>query len=59
MSNPRYCTECGSTDTERVHTEHYRDLIEEIRICNECPTQFTNKFSFFESETDSTEEIEA
>lgn len=57
--NQRDCTECGSFDTERVHVEWYSDMIEEVRICNECPTQFTNKFSLFEKETDEVVEAEA
>lgn len=59
MSGRSDCSECGSFDTERVHVEWYTDMIEEVRICNECPTQFTNKFSLFEKETDVTEAVEA
>lgn len=52
MQERKECTECGTYDTERVHTECYSDMIEEVRICNECPTQFTNKYRLFEQETD-------
>lgn len=38
------CPECGSHDTERVHTEWMVDGLEEVRICNECPVQYTNCF---------------
>lgn len=50
-----FCPECDGSDTERVHTEWYSDMVEETRICNECPTQFTNKYDLFEQETDFTE----
>ena len=46
------CSECGSFDTKRVHTEWFSDMVEEVRICNECPTQFTNCYSLFEKRTD-------
>ena len=35
------CPECDSRDTEVVHTDFYRDMIERVRICNDCPTQWT------------------
>lgn len=37
----RECPECGSWDTERVHTEWMGQMVEEVRICHECPTKFT------------------
>lgn len=53
--NRRHCTECGSFDTERVHVEWFTDGVEEIRICHECPAQFTNKYHLFEQTTDDTD----
>jgi len=35
------CPGCGSHDTERVHVEWLTQAVEETRICNECPTQYT------------------
>jgi len=46
----RECPECGSYQTERVHTEWFQDIIHEVRICNDCPAQFVNKFDLFEQE---------
>lgn len=31
-------------------------MLEETRICNDCPAQFTNKYDLFEQETDNTHE---
>jgi len=39
------CPECDSHDTEVVHTEFYRDMIERVRICNDCPTQWTVSYA--------------
>lgn len=47
-SNHKQCPECGSFDTERVYQEDFTDMIEQVRICNDCPVQFTNQF-FFEA----------
>jgi hypothetical protein len=52
MNNHKRCPECEGYDTERVHTEWFNDMLEEIRICNKCPVQFTNKYSLFEKEND-------
>jgi hypothetical protein len=35
------CPEFDSHDTERVHTEWFTNSVEEVRICNDCPTQYT------------------
>jgi len=45
--NRNECPECGSYNTEQVHTEKFGDMIEVTRICNDCPMQFTNKYSLF------------
>ena len=42
------CSECGSFDTERVNVEWHSDMVEETRICNECPSEFTNRFELFD-----------
>lgn len=59
MKQQAQCPECDSFDTERVHTEWYSDMVEGIRICNNCPTQYTNKYDLFEQEVDFTDEVEA
>jgi hypothetical protein len=46
------CPECAAHDTERVHVEWLIDGVEETRICNECPAQFTNKFGLFDKDVD-------
>lgn len=38
------CPDCGSHDTERVHIEWLTDGVDEVRICNDCPVQYSNKF---------------
>jgi hypothetical protein len=38
---PRRCPECEGHATERVHTEWMGDVIEEVRICDDCPTEYT------------------
>lgn len=35
------CPECDGKDTEAVHTAWMRDAVEQTRICNDCPTQYT------------------
>ena len=44
------CPDCGSHGTERVHTEWYSDMIKEMRICNECRSQFLNSYNLFDQE---------
>jgi len=44
MHNKYKCPECEGTVTERVHTERYTHMIEEVYICNECSTQYTIKY---------------
>jgi hypothetical protein len=46
------CPDCDGFDTERVHTEWFTDMLEETRICNDCPAQFRNKYSLFEQSLD-------
>lgn len=41
MSEHKRCPNCDSLDVEVVHTEWYHDYVERIKICNECPTEFT------------------
>jgi transcriptional regulator NrdR family protein len=50
--NGKECPACGAWDTERVHTEWYQDMIEETRICENCPTQYTNSYSLFDQSED-------
>jgi len=42
------CPDCGSHETERVHVEWGREMIEETRICRDCPAQFTNAYDLFD-----------
>lgn len=35
------CPHCGSFETEQVNVTWFSDHVEEIRICNDCPTQYT------------------
>lgn len=46
------CPRCDGTNTERVHTEWHRDMVEEIRICRHCGAQYINDYELFEQETD-------
>lgn len=41
MNEHRYCPNCESADTEVAWTEWFNDYVERIRICNECPTEYT------------------
>jgi len=41
MSNHKRCPECDSHDTSREWIEWHRDMVEEVRICEDCPTQWT------------------
>jgi len=50
MIGRKQCPECGCVKTERVHTDWYSDLVEETRVCSDCPAQFVNKYSLFEQE---------
>ena len=55
MRSRQQCPECRATDTERVHTEWYTDMIEETRICDQCDSQFTNSYDLFEQSVDEIE----
>jgi uncharacterized protein YbaR (Trm112 family) len=44
------CPECDGFETELVHTSRHHDTIEETFICNDCPTQFVNKYNLFDQE---------
>jgi len=52
MRSRRQCPECRTTDTERVHTEWGQDMVEEVRICDQCRSQYTNKYELFEQSVD-------
>ncbi len=53
------CPECGTYDTERVHMEQFTKTIECTRICNVCPTQFTNKYDLFTQAVDDVPTMDA
>lgn len=42
MSDPQECPECGTWDTERVHSDiqTQSQRVIEVRICNDCPTEY-------------------
>jgi len=52
MNDHHRCPECKGYETERVHVEWFKDMVEETRICNSCPIQFTNRYSLFEQKND-------
>lgn len=45
MFQRQECPECGDWNTERVHVEWGSDMVEETRICEDCPTQYTISYS--------------
>jgi protein-arginine kinase activator protein McsA len=45
MTDHRRCPECDCFDTEVVHTEFSRGMIERVRVCEECPTQWTVSYA--------------
>lgn len=44
MNDRKECPDCGSFDTERVHVEWLNGGVDEVRICNDCPVQYTVEF---------------
>jgi len=46
------CPDCGSHETKKVHVEWGEDMIEETRVCKECPAQFTNAYDLFDQRID-------
>lgn len=47
MTDARECPNCGSYDTERVYSDDVDgEAIENVRICNDCPAEWTNHFAF-------------
>jgi len=42
--NHQHCPECDG-NTEVVNTEFHRDIVERVRICQECPTQYTVSYA--------------
>lgn len=60
MRQHRYeCPECGSHETTQVHRESFAGMIESVRICDNCPVQFTNKFFLEDVEVERPEDWEA
>lgn len=39
------CPECGSYSTEQADQQWYSDGVIEVRICNDCPVQYTLEFA--------------
>lgn len=52
MNRYNRCPNCDSTNTEKVHTEQFTDMLEQVFVCNECPTQYTAKYDLFAREVD-------
>lgn len=50
MIEPLECPECGGHDTNRVHSENLYDEIEEVYICEECPTEYVVKYHAYDVE---------
>lgn len=44
--NRKECPSCGDVNSRRVHVDWYRDMVEEIRVCESCPTQFSIWFEY-------------
>jgi protein-arginine kinase activator protein McsA len=42
------CENCGSSFVDRVHTERYGDMVEEVYVCDECPAEFVTRYDLFE-----------
>jgi len=41
MRDTDACPECEGYDTEVVMTDWRTDHVERVKVCNDCPTQFT------------------
>ena len=41
----RKCPNCEGIDTDREHVEWYTYEVEEVRVCNECPTEYTLNYA--------------
>lgn len=46
------CPDCGSHDTEQVHVEWMTEMAEEVRICDDCKSQYTNSYNLFDQQID-------
>jgi protein-arginine kinase activator protein McsA len=44
------CENCGSRFVERVNTERYDDIVEDVYVCEECPAEFIAQYGMFEKE---------
>lgn len=53
----RECPSCGSHETDHAHWEHNAREVEEVRQCENCPVQYTNRFTKMEVRIDSPEEF--
>lgn len=41
MFERKECPECGEWNSERVFVDWTAGGVEETRVCNDCPTQYT------------------
>ena len=41
LDEHKRCPECDTYDREVVYTEWYAGYVERVRICEECPAQYT------------------
>lgn len=44
MTDHEVCPECDSTDTDVVNTTVFNKAIERVRVCNDCPTQWSTEW---------------
>jgi hypothetical protein len=55
MQNRKRCVVCDSLDTNHLHVEQFSYMIEIVRGCENCQSQFINEYSLcdrYELETD-------
>lgn len=46
VDNAAQCPECDTYHTERVHVEWVDgEAVEEVRICRECPVEYTVEYA--------------
>jgi transcriptional regulator NrdR family protein len=45
MHDHKHCPECESLDTAVQHTEFFSDMVERVRTCEDCPTQWTVSYA--------------
>lgn len=46
MTGPQRCPQCKSMNTEFVDQQMTTDTVEHVRICNDCPTEYTAEYVY-------------